>query len=57
MTGLDRMNSLNKLSNNLTAQKNIIINEKAVDGKVYNIRVYDRALRHQESSYKITYLI
>ena len=46
MTGLDRMNSLTSFQQS-TAQ-NIIINEKAVDGKVYNIRVYDRALSHQE---------
>ena len=46
MTGIDRMNTQTSFQQS-TAQ-NIIVNDKAVDGKLYNVRVYDRALEQQE---------
>src|SRR5690554_1504354 len=46
MTGIDRMNAQTSFQQS-TAQ-DIIVNDKAVDGKLYNVRVYDRALEHQE---------
>ena len=46
MTGIDRMNIETNFQQS-TAQ-DILVNYKAVDGKLFNIRVYDRALDHHE---------